>query len=140
MAQKNDLVLKRQLLIDGDEIPGLVNCPEINDEEGTVEVPGFSRVFTVKNGVKKFNPLDVEYKVSKGTKTHTFFRDWFYNNETHDLTIVGTDAVGTPLNKWLARDCECASFKESAYNAASPEYFKITMKITCTSSPVSLDI
>lgn len=136
--QKNDLVLKRKVLIDGQELPGLVESPEINDEENVIEVPSFSRIKSVKSGISKFSPLDLSYKVDRSSKTAKFFYDWKNKNEYHDVTIINTDATGSEYDRWNLPDCECAMFKEKPYNAASPEYFGFTARITCTGTPVYL--
>ena len=54
MQKTNDMVLKRRVFIDNKEIPGLVSTSDLKDTEGTVDVPGFNRKVTIKEGVKKF--------------------------------------------------------------------------------------
>ena len=136
--QKNDLALKRKILIDGNEIPGLVETPEISDEEEVIDVPGFGRKTKIKAGVSAFAPLDLTYKVSRSSTAAKFFSDWKNKNEYHDLTLINTDATGSEYDRWILADCECAMYKEKAYNAATPEFFAITVRITCTSNPVYL--
>jgi hypothetical protein len=136
--QKNDMTLKRKILIDGEELPGLVETSPIKDEEGVVEVPGFNRKIPVKDGVKLFDPIDATYKISRDTKTQGFLYDWYSKNEYHDVTIVNTDGTGAEVDKWLLRDCECKKFDERAYNAAGVEFFGVGVTITCSSVPVRL--
>lgn len=136
--QKNDLSLKRRVLIDGQELGGLVETPEISDEENVIDVPSFSRIKTVKAGISKFNAVDLTYKVNRSDKTSKFFYDWKNKNEYHDMTIINTDATGAEFDRWVLTDCECAMFKEKGYNAGTPEFFSFTVRITCTSTPVYL--
>lgn len=137
--QKNDMALKRRLLIDGEEVPGLVETSPLKDEEGIVEVPSFNRKIPVKDGVKLLDPLDCVYKIHRDTVTQKLFYNWFNKNEYHDVTVVNTDATGAEVDKWLLRDCECKKFDQRAYNAGGVEFFGIGVTLTCTSTPVRLD-
>ena len=136
--QQNDMSLKRKILIDGDEVPGLVESSDLKDAEGTIEVPGFARKTQIKDGVKMFEPLDLVYKVQRDANTQQVYKDWFYKNEYHDVTIINTDATGTEVNRWLLRDCECASYSERPYNAAGVEFFGIAVQVTCSTDPVPI--
>ena len=137
--QLNDMALKRKILIDGEEIPGLVETSALKDEEGIVEVPSFNRKIPVKDGVKMLDPVDCVYKIQRDTITEKFFRDWYYKNEYHDVTYLNTDATGAEVNKLLCRDCECKKFDQRAFNAAGIEFFGIAVTLTCTTPPVPLD-
>ena len=75
---------------------------------------------------------------SKSSKTAKLFYDWKNKNEYHDMTIINTDATGAEYDRWILTDCECAMFKERAYNAGSPEFFAFSVRITCTATPVYL--
>ena len=135
--QKNDLVLKRRAIWDdSDEIPGLVESSDLKDEEGLVDVPSFNRIISVKNGVKKFEPQTLIYKIVRGTNTLKFFRDFYFDNEFHDHSLINTDGVGAEVDRWLLRDCECSSFNERTYNAGGVEFFGLAIIITCTTPPV----
>ena len=136
--QKNDMSLKRKILIDGDEVPGLVETSPLIDEEGAIEVPSFNRKITIKDGVKMFAPLDCVYKVQRDTNTQKVFHDWFNKNEYHDVTVVNTDGTGAEVDKWLLRDCECKKYDNRQYNAGGVEFFGIGVTITCSSVPVRL--
>jgi hypothetical protein len=136
--QINDLSLKRKLLIDGEEIPGLVETSELNDEEGTVEVPSFNRKIAVKDGVKTFSPLDCVYKISRDTKTQKFFSDWYFLNQYHDITVINTDGTGSEIDRWLLRDCECKKYSERTYNAGAVEFYGIAVSLTATTTPVHI--
>lgn len=136
--QKNDMALKRKVLIDGEEVPGLVESSALKDEEGVVEVPSFNRKHPIKDGVKLFDPIDLTYKVSRDTNTTKVFYDWFNKNEYHDVTVINTDATGVEVDKFLLRDCECKKYDARPYNAGGVEFFGIAVTIICTSVPVKL--
>jgi hypothetical protein len=136
--QRNDMALKRRVLIDGEELPGLVECSGPKDEEATIDVPGFSRLIPIKNGVKKFDPITLKYAIRRGTVTKTKLYQWHSKDEYHDLTIISTDANGIEVDRWLLRDCELPSFEEAPYTAQAPEYYSVTCIATCTSEPVLL--
>lgn len=137
--QTNDMALKRKILYDNEEIKGLVETSEIADKQGTVEVPGFSRMFEIIDGVAKFQPVDMVYKIQRDTNTKSFFYNWFKNKEHHDVTVINTDANGAEVNRWLLRNCELPEYSERAYNAAGIEFFGIAVKFTCPTDPVNLD-
>ena len=137
--QKNEMALKKRVLIDGIEYPGLVACSEIKDEEGIIEAPEFSRIIPIKNGMKKLDPVTVKYAIRRNTNTHDAYYDWFNNDEEHDVTIICTDANGIEVLRWLLRDCELSSFLEGPYEASAPEYYSITCVINCTTAPVKLN-
>lgn len=110
----------------------------VKDEEGTVEVPSFGRKIDVKDGVKKLDPIECVYKIARDTITEKFMRDWFYNNEYHDVTIENVDATGAIVDKMLLQDCENGKYDRRAYNASGVEFMGVGIKIICTSTPVPL--
>ena len=135
---KNEMALKRRIFIDTEEIPGLVETSELMDEEGSIEVPGFSRKIPIKDGVKMLAPLDCVYKIEKDTKTQKFFSDWYFNNEYHDVAVVNCDQTGEEIDRWTLRDCECKKYSERTYNAGAVEFYGVAITLTCTSTPVRL--
>ena len=136
--QPNEQVLKRRVKIDGTELAGLISCSDVKDEEGTVEAPRPGRIIVIKNGMKKLDPVTLEYTVKRGTNTHDTLLNWFQNDETHDVLIEDTDADGDEVHSWLLRDCEMMSFAEPPYNALAPELFKVTCVINCTQKPTKI--
>ena len=139
--QKNYMVKKLKLVFDGNkEYAGLAECSELKDAEGLIDVPTYGRKIPVKDGISKFEPITAKYIITRGSDTMAFFRSWKDNNEYHDVTVISTDAVGTEVSKTSLRDCECSSIVESAYNAATPTEFSITVLISCTSIPQSREV
>ena len=140
MGQENARVLKRRLLIDGDEYQGLTEVSDVNDETGTTDVPGFNRIIEISTGVKKFTPLDIKYRSDKGSKTAQLLYSWFSQNEYHDITLINTDGFGQEVSRWLLRDCECSRYSEGAYTAGGEEYYGITIRVHCTTEPVRTEV
>lgn len=137
--QKNDQSLKRKILFDGEEVPGLVECSDIKDEEGTIEVPGFNRKVSIKDGVKSFAPVDATYKCQKDSITEKFFSDYYYLNQVKDVDIIDTDATGVEVSRYLLRDCENSLFDKRSYNAGGVEYYGIRIRLNCTSDPIRIE-
>ena len=134
--QKNHMVKKIKLYFDGNtEYAGLAECSALKDVEGLVDVATFGRKYPVKDGVSRFEPITARYIIARGSNTANFFYNWKNNNEYHDVLVVKTDATGTEFDKVSLRDCECSSIEESAYNAATPEVFAMTVLISCTTIP-----
>ena len=92
--QINDMVEKRRVLIDGEEIPGLVFAGELKREKGRVEVPEFKRKRKIQDGIKTYPEYELRYKIARGTATLKFFRDWYNKDEVKDVTVIRTDAHG----------------------------------------------
>lgn len=133
--QKNQMSLKRKLLIDGNELAGLVECGGVNDEDQIIDVPGFNRLSPIKSGVKKLEPFPFKYAIKRGTNTHQVLHDWHFDDELHDVTLINTDASGTEINRWLLRDCELPKFDEPTYNAGQPEYYFVSGSFICPTDP-----
>jgi hypothetical protein len=120
--QQNDMSDKRKLLIDGEEIAGLVNVEEMSFEEAVIEVPELSKIRNIKSGVTKIPLLTCIYKTGRDTGTFKFFKDWKDNNETKEATMIEVDASNTEFSRTLFTGVECASYTKPAYDAASPSY------------------
>jgi hypothetical protein len=127
--QRNDQAEKRKVYIDGTEVAGLVSCGEMKLEKGTIEVPEFSKIRIIQNGIMKYPPYELKYKLSKGTSTLSFFRTWFEDNEIHDVTIVRCDAHGGEFARTLLRDCEMTVYTEPEVAAENPPYAQIAVTI-----------
>ena len=123
--QKNDMAEKKRVLIDGDEIPGLVNFGETVVEKGVIEVPEFKRKRKIQNGVLTIPVINVTYKIARGTSTLQFFRDWFYKDEDHELTIIRTDGTGVEFARTLMPLVENVKYFEPPFDAANPTYAQI---------------
>ena len=106
--QKGDIVEKRRVLVDNEELPGLVKVGALPKDEQTVEVPGFRNVRTIKSGVTKIAPVDMTYKVEHGTKTRDFINSWKENDEVHDVVVIQCDATGQEFGRYLLPQCMAA--------------------------------
>jgi len=127
--QSNEMVEKKKGLWDGVEVPGLVNVAAIKREKRTVEVPSFRRIRDVQSGIVKMPQLTLIYKVERVTFTLQFFESFFDNDEVKDLEVIRTDAHGVAFNRKMYQDCEVISIEEPAYDAASPDYAKVTVVV-----------
>lgn len=129
MSTRNDIAEKVRALVDGEELEGLVSFAEIPLEKGMIEVPQFKRIRNVQNGITKVPPVELVYKISVNSKTHKFYKDWYFNDEVHDVTKIRTDAKGTEWARTLLPECECVAYTEPAYEAANPGYAKLTVRL-----------
>jgi hypothetical protein len=128
-VQSNEMVEKKKALFDGVEIFGLVSVDEITREKRTVEVPSFRRIRDVQADIEKMPQLTLVYKLERNTNTLEFFESYFDNNEVKDLTISRTDAHGVEFNRKVYSQCELLSISEPAYDAATPDFAKITVVV-----------
>ena len=136
--QKNAMVIKRKVLIDSFELPGLVECSGIKSDQGVVDVPSFGRKTPLGDGVMRLEPVAVKYAINRGTTTLEFIQNWHLNKEYHDVVVIATDASGVEFSKWLLRDCEFIGYNEEKYDANAPTYASVSGNITCTTEPVPL--
>jgi hypothetical protein len=125
MSQRNDLAEKKRLLVDGIEIPDLVYVGAVEMEKDVIEVPEFAKKRNIQNGVTKIPMVQVKYKIAKGGTALATIRNWYLNNEVHDLTILRCDATGTEFARDLAPGAECIKFSEPDYDAASPKFAQL---------------
>ncbi len=117
---KSDQVEKRILLVDGEELEGLVQLGEAPIQDGEVAVPGRDKIVTVRNGVKTIPGVDAIYKVTRDSKTMKFLQDWYDKNQVHECTIVRTDGSGQEFGRELWLNVELSKSHAPAYDAASP--------------------
>lgn len=126
--QKNAMAEKKKCLWDGVEKAGLVSFGEMAMEKSTIEVPSFHRIRTIQSGIIKLPIIEVVYRIDRDSPTQKYFEDFYWNDESHDLTLIRTDASGTEFARRLLPGCECVYLSEPAYDAASPTFAKITMR------------
>jgi len=127
--QKNDMAEKKKIEVDGEELPGLVRVDEIRIEQGTIEVPEFKRIRMIKNGILKIPVVNLLYKISRNSKTLQFYRDFFYNDEDHDFTIIRTDANGIEFARSELPMCESVLYAEPAWDGANVTYAQLPVMI-----------
>jgi len=128
--QANEMVEKKRSLIDGEEIAGLVYAGELLIEKGSVEIPEFKKIRTVQNGVVKYPPYELRYKLNRGTNTRSFFQAWYANDQVKDVTIIRTDAHGTEFERVLLSECECLKIQlMPETDLASPIYAQMSVTI-----------
>lgn len=125
---KGDMIEKRKLLVDGEELPGLVNISEYSDEEATVKVPGLDKNVPVGNGVRDIPEIEAIYKVTRDSTTLQFLRDWKNNKEFHNVTLIKTDRTGAEFERQLWTNVELTKVSNPAFDASSPTYAQVTVK------------
>lgn len=128
--QPNEMVEKKRVEIDGVEIAGLVYAGEMKLEKGTVEIPEFRKLRTVQNGITKYPPYELRYKLNRGGNTKSFFEDWYNNDEIKDVAIIRTDAHGVEFGRVLLSQCECGTIQLlPETDLASPAYAQMSVTI-----------
>lgn len=129
MAQRNDLAEKKRLLFDGIEIPGLVSVGEITMEKGVIDVPEFSRTRKIQNGITTVPVVPVVYKIQRDTEAWDFFKSFYYDDKTYDVTVIRCDASGAEFARTLLVSCECSKISEPEFDAANPTYAKVSVDL-----------
>ena len=127
--QQRDMAEKVKLMLDGKELKGLVNFGEITLEKGEIEVPEFHKIRKIQNGMSKVPAIDMIFKVSRDSDTLKVLRDWYLNDETHDLVKIRTDAHGSEFARTLLPGCECISYKEPQFDGMNPTYAQVPVKV-----------
>ena len=119
---KSDQAEKKIILVDGEELEGLVNIDEYVIEDDVVEVPGRTKTVPVRNGVKKIPAIGATYKLNRNSKTLKKLEDWYYKNETHEITLIRTDSAGAEFARELWTNVEVSKLNAPAYDASAPTY------------------
>jgi hypothetical protein len=138
--QRNQLVKKTKVLIDGEELEGLVSFTGFKDKQGTAESPEFNRAYDLPNGVKKQDAHTGLWAPKRNGKTHDVLFNWWDKRESHDVTEITTDSTGTELRRKLYRDMEMLEYGENDYDAAGPEEWRITCILAPTSRPIPIPV
>lgn len=125
MPQRNDMAEKVRLLIDGVELDGLVSVDEYPLEKGVIEVPEFSKIRVIQNGITKYVPLGAIYKIKRDSNTLKFLRDWFQKNEVHEIIKIRTDAGGIEFARTIFQACESVKYVEPKFDGAAPTYAQV---------------
>lgn len=128
---KGDMVQKRKFLADGEELEGLISIDQYSLEEGTVEVAGYNKVISVKNGVTTIPPIGFTFKITRNSKTMKILQDWKNKNEYKDCVMILTDGAGAEMGRELWPNVECSKLSGPAYDASSP----VTASIATTLLP-----
>jgi len=136
--QENEMVEKKKCLWEGNEIPGLVSFGEVLREKRVVEVPSFRRIRDIQSGIEKMPQLTLVYKLERNTDTLNFFETFFDKDEVKDLEVIRTDAHGVEFKRKMYSNCELLSITEPAYDAANPDFSKITV-VCCPYDIIDMD-
>lgn len=125
--QNNDMVEKLKVFIDGIEWKGLVRVDEVPWEKIVVDVPEINAIRKMSSSTVQFPVLNMTYKCNRKEKDTTLkgFKDWFKNNEMHNVMIKRCDAHGEPFENTMFTDCECAKVNIPPYDAGSPTFSQI---------------
>lgn len=129
MTQRNEMAEKKRVLWDNEEIPGLVSVEEMVIDKNTIEVPSFSKIRTIPNGVITIPTIVMVYKLVRDAITHNFFKDFYFQNEIKDAIIIRVDGHGVEFDRNLIPSCECIGITDPAYDAAAPEYAQIRITV-----------
>jgi len=117
---KSDMVEKRKLIADGEELEGLISVDQYERAEGTVEVPGLNKTINVKNGVTVIPPIPMIFKITRNSKTLKILQDWKEKNEYKDCVMIITDGAGAEISRELMPNTECSRLAGPAYDASAP--------------------
>lgn len=122
---KNDMVEKKILEVDGNELEGLIAIDEYVIEDGKVSVPGRKKTVQVRNGVRAIPLIGARFKRSRESKTHTILKDWYEKNETKDVVCIRVDSAGVEFARELWPNTEVSKFHSGAYDASAPDTAQI---------------
>lgn len=129
MGQRNDLAEKKKVMIDGVEIQGLLNVQEIELTKGELQVPEFSKIRLIQNGMTTIPAIQLTYKIQRDTGTLQFMKDWFLKDESKDITVIRTDASGAEFARTLLPQSEAVGYFEPPYDAATPTFAQVRITI-----------
>lgn len=123
--QSTSMALKLKVQFDGKEYPGLTKFGEVSLEKGTIEVPTFSRINKIDNGIITMPEVTATFETQRNTATRKFLQNYYLNGEEHDLTIILTDADGVEFERQSWISTRCRVLKSPEIDLASPTYAQI---------------
>ncbi len=129
MSQRNDLAEKIKVFWDGEEIPGLVSISETPLEDGVIEVPEFAAKRKIRDGIQTVPEMTMTYKVQRDSRALKFCQDFYLLKQTKDMVKVRCDASGTEFGRTMFPSCECTYYSEPEFDAASPTFAKVTIRV-----------
>jgi hypothetical protein len=120
---------KIKVLIDGQEIDGLVKFGEVSLENNTIDVPTFNRIVKIQSGIITMPEVTLTYETKRSTNTRKFLRDWYFQKQVKDMTILACDATGAEFDRVLWADVECSKLSEPESDLGSPTYAQMTITL-----------
>jgi len=123
--QEGSVAQKAKLIVDGEEIPGLVKLGEVALEKGTIEVPTPFKIVKIQNGVSTMPEVPATFETRRDTNTKKRLSDWYKNDEQHDVTVVYFDAGGAEYARYLWPKTECKKKTIPETDHASPTFAKL---------------
>lgn len=112
---------KIRLEWDGEEKAGLISIAEIPLEKLTAEVPGFGKIFSITNGTIRIpDSIPMSYRGDRDSDTREFLRDWYFNDEVKDGTLIATDGHGVEFERFQLLSCELRSQTIQGWEAGTP--------------------
>lgn len=127
--EKNDLVYKVKVKVEGEEIPNILVVGEHNDEEGVVEVPGFRKKIKIKDGVRVIPEIPMTLKITRDGTGRRFFADWKNRNQYKNVVLEYVDASGNRIDSEFCPNCEVSMVGRPEVNHESVSYasFSVTL-------------
>ena len=125
MSQKIGIAEKKKFYLDGEELQGLTAVGDISLEKNTVGIPEFYVTRQISNGTITLPTIDATFRIDKESLTLVTLRDWYGNNESHDVTIVRTDAQGAEFARTVLTGVTLQRYFEPAYDATAPDYARV---------------
>ncbi|MBD3277828.1 MAG: hypothetical protein GF388_05980 [Candidatus Aegiribacteria sp.] len=127
--QKNSMSELKRILIDGEEIPGLVNIGDVELTKGELEAPEYKKIRRLSNGVTTIPAIEATYKLNRNSSAISFFQDWYDNDEVHDVTVIRADGHGVEFDRDIWPKCELTRLMKPAYDASDPAYAQVQITI-----------
>ncbi len=119
---KSDMVEKKQLLVDGEIIEGLVSMDEAPVEYGVVQVPSLNKNTPVSNGVKTIPSIGATFKITRNSKTLKLLQDWFEDRSSKECVLIRLDGAGQEFSRELWQNTEISKFSGAGYDASNPVF------------------
>jgi hypothetical protein len=118
--QRQALADRRILIINGDQIGGLLTVSETGIDNPPIEVPELGYTRLIQSSNKKIKQIDVGYLVKRESPTLKYFIDWYKSGgHARDAVMYYTDSSGditNALHRSIFGDCELGNFIEPAFD------------------------
>lgn len=123
--QRNTVVQKRKVEVDGEPLPNLKSLGEFKTTYGVVEIAAFDEKNDVTDGSIKLEPIPFAFNLKRDGIERNLLFTWHDKREQHDLTVIFTDGSGIEIVRWQLLDVEISEHGFGEYDASSPDAFMI---------------
>jgi hypothetical protein len=127
--QEGAMIAKGRLLIDGEELPGLIRVGGHDLEQKSVSVPGYFKEYTITSNTMVIPQIELEYVNERESKTMQALDDFHIKREKKTITLIREDGDGVEYARELWLRCESVKLTKPEINFESAALAKYVITV-----------